>query len=286
MVDSSKTLNLMGGSVELTLYDVENCFAELYFHDIYSYALKLQKIFDFYDSESELSLLNKRRERVVSSDLLYVIKKALYYSKETGGLYDISFGKKILQRKSKKSVCDLNCSYKNIEIDGNKVTLNHPDVLIDLGSIAKGYIVDKIAEYLKQLGVESCLINARGDILIFGERQETVYIQHPRDKTKLVHPIKFGKGALATSGDYKQYDSSYENSHIVGGGKFASVTVFAENLTEADVAATCIFLLGGNSEDFVRNRKLKVLVIGKDLKTVMFNGFEEILLKEGAYAEC
>ena len=41
------------------------------------------------------------------------------------------------------------CTYRDIEVSGSKVRLNHEDVLIDLGSIAKGYIVDRIVEFLK-----------------------------------------------------------------------------------------------------------------------------------------
>ena len=64
--------------------------------------LRLQKIFNFYDSESELSILNAKRRLEVSDDLLKVIKKAIKFSLLTNGRYDISLGKNMLERKTGK----------------------------------------------------------------------------------------------------------------------------------------------------------------------------------------
>jgi thiamine biosynthesis lipoprotein len=275
-----KTLNLMNGEVEIDLYEVDEDFVSIHLSELYAYGLKLQKIFNFFDPNSELSKLNKKRELDVSEELLYVIKTALEYCKKTDGKYDISLGKQILQRKEGKETEKLECSYQNIVVDGKKVMLNHPDVMIDLGSIAKGYIADKMVEYLKELGVERGFIDARGDMVIFGEKEEIVQIQHPRDETKRLFKIRFKEGALATSGDYKQFYGDHDKSHIVGGSEFASVTVLAENLTKADAAATCIFVIGKKeAEEFAKENKIKALCIGKDLKTYFFNNFEEIMVR-------
>ena len=277
---TTKTLNFMNGEVEIDLYEVEEDFARIYLNELYAYGLKLQKIFNFFDQNSELSKLNKRREMEVSEDLSYLIKKALRYCEMTGGKYDISLGKQIIQRKEDKETEKVECSYKNILVEGKKVTLNHPDVIIDLGSIAKGYIADKMIEHIKRLGIKDAYIDARGDMRIFGEKEEIVTVQHPRDATKTMFRIKFKDGAIATSGDYKQNYGGYEKSHIVGNSQFASVTVFADNLTEADASATCIFLLSmEDTEKFAKENKIKALCIGKDLKTHFFNNFEDIMVR-------
>ena len=53
--------------------------------------------------------------------------------------------------------------YREIQIDGNTVTLQNPDARIDLGGIAKGYIADQMKAYLNQKGITSGYINLGGN---------------------------------------------------------------------------------------------------------------------------
>lgn len=46
--------------------------------------------------------------------------------------------------------------YRNIEIEGNRIRMKS-GAQIDLGAVAKGYIADKIAEYLRAEGVEKAI---------------------------------------------------------------------------------------------------------------------------------
>lgn len=46
-------------------------------------------------------------------------------------------------------------NWKNVKLDGNTLTFLSPDTTIDLGSIAKGYIADRMKDYLTESGVES-----------------------------------------------------------------------------------------------------------------------------------
>ena len=49
--------------------------------------------------------------------------------------------------------------YKNIQVDGTTVTMKDPKCRIDLGGIAKGYIADRLKEYLEKEGIEHATIN-------------------------------------------------------------------------------------------------------------------------------
>lgn len=57
---------------------------------------------------------------------------------------------------------------------------------IDLGALAKGYIADKIMDYLKTENVSSAMINLGGNVLVYGDnpkRENGVWhigIQHPQ----------------------------------------------------------------------------------------------------------
>jgi thiamine biosynthesis lipoprotein ApbE len=100
MSESSIKRRLFGGEVEITIFDVEEPIAKDLLESTYEEGLRLQKIFNFYDKESELSKLNKERKIRASLSLLEVINTALRFCTLTGGKYDISLGKSIIQRKT------------------------------------------------------------------------------------------------------------------------------------------------------------------------------------------
>ena len=59
-------------------------------------------------------------------------------------------------------------NYKDIVVNGNTVTLKDPDMEIDLGGIAKGYIADKLTAYLEENGVTSAIVDLGGNIVAIG----------------------------------------------------------------------------------------------------------------------
>ena len=73
--------------------------------------------------------------------------------------------------------------YREIQIDGNTVTLQNPDARIDLGGIAKGYIADQMKAYLNQKGITSGYINLGGNVFALGAKTDgsayTIGIQRP-----------------------------------------------------------------------------------------------------------
>ncbi len=231
---------LFGEKIEIKIFDAETGMAELVANDAYQESLRLQKIFSIYDEESELSKLNRKRGMKCSKELLEVLNRALEMCEKTGGSYDISLGKLFLSRKTEKKDAGPKCTYKDIEIKGRKVRLLHEDVLIDLGSIAKGYIVDRVAEHLMDNGVENGLVDGRGDIRVFGEKEHIAEIQHPRDKDSTVASVKIKDEGIATSGDYRQYRDSHRDPHIINNELFASVTVVAGTAEKADMFATAL----------------------------------------------
>jgi len=276
----AKIMSLLGGSVEVVMHDVEEPLADDYFLEIKAEGMRLQRIFDFYDPKSELSLLNGKRRLKVSDEMVEVVGKGLMYAQETGGRYDISIGRRIIARKQGKLLPDVSCSYRDVEVDGNSISLTHPDVLLDLGSIAKGYIGDKIVEFMKRRGVESGFVDARGDMRTYGSHPERVVVQHPRDKSRTLRPMLLRNLAVATSGDYVQYHGSFDKSHIIGDTDFISVTVVAKELADADAIATCVFVLGSSEAGkFLSKRKdIKVYAIDRGMGEHAYNEFRSLLL--------
>lgn len=273
---------LFGSEVEFIVYNTEEDIAKEIIEEAYEEGIRLSGIFNFYDKHSSLSLLNSKRKMKMPEEFIEVLKMALKMCEETNGLYDISLGKQFLDRKSGKEVGEVSCSYKDIYVNEETriVELKNKDVMIDLGSIAKGYIGDAMSEILMESGIISGLVDARGDIAIYGDEYKEIAIQHPREKESVLGRINVKKGGIATSGDYNQYYGNFDKSHIINKKNYISVTVLAPTLSEADLYATVLMVIPkGEIEKLLeKNQKIGALCIGKDLNIEIYNNFPRILI--------
>jgi len=271
MREISKKIKLLGGEIEIILFDIDALISDDVFYDIEKEAIRLQKIFNFFDRNSELSKLNQRREAKASKELQKVIKLCLPYCKLTEGAFDITLGKQIIQRKKGERITKVSCSYKDIKIKKDIICLNHKDVLLDLGAAAKGFIGDMLAKELKKMGVKNAFIDLRGDLIMFGNHKERIVVQHPRKKEETIFEFTVKNKAVATSGDYSQYYGTFENSHILGSKDIISATVIADSLAIADILATCIFVSG--TKKLNRFKDESYFVIDDKIKKHISEGF-------------
>jgi FAD:protein FMN transferase len=142
-----------------------------------------------------------------------------------------------------------------VEIAGREVRSSNPDVLIDLGGIAKGAAVDRTMALLAARGIANALVNAGGDLSVMGTRGGRPWrigIQAPRGDG-LLGALELEPGETAfTSGDYERYyeDGGGRRSHILDPQTghpvthTQAVTVLAHDGTTADAAATALFVAG------------------------------------------
>ncbi len=147
--------------------------------------------------------------------------------------------------------------YRNIVIEGNTVTLRN-GAEIDLGGIAKGYIADRVAEYLRSQGVTSACINMGGNVVTIGTKPNgdpwTIGVRDPNgapDESEEV--LSVADGAVVTSG-------TYERGFTVDGVRYhhildpetgmpvrsglASVTIVGTRSDLCDALSTACFVLG------------------------------------------
>jgi thiamine biosynthesis lipoprotein len=85
-------------------------------------------------------------------------------------------------------------------LPGCRVRFRQPGIRIDLGGIAKGFAVDRAVEALRAHGMRSGLVNAGGDLSVFGPYPHTVHVRDPRDPRRLIRAVDVHEEALATSG--------------------------------------------------------------------------------------
>lgn len=106
--------------------------------------------------------------------------------------------------------------YRRIEVDGNRARLLDEKAQIDLGGIAKGYIADRAAEYLRENGVTSAVLDLGGNIEVIGEKAESmtkaagqpfsIGIASPdTDGGGLVGIVPCRDKTVVTSGTYERY---------------------------------------------------------------------------------
>jgi thiamine biosynthesis lipoprotein len=146
-------------------------------------------------------------------------------------------------------------SIEQLVIDKDTVSSPNTQLLLDLGGIAKGEIVDRMLAELARRGYTDMLINAGGDLRVAGTRGERswrVGIQSPRGDGVL-GILSVGSGdAVFTSGDYERFfdEQGQRMHHIldptlgVPATHTQAVTVIADAGALADAAATAVFVAG------------------------------------------
>lgn len=232
---------------------------------------KYDTLFSKTDENSDIVRINTAGGAAVevSEDTRELIKKGLYYCELSGGLFDITIG-------SVSSLWDFKAeepavppadaiagalshvNYKNVVVQDNTVRLTDPNASLDVGAIAKGYIADRIKEYLIEQDVSHAVINLGGNVLTIGTKTDgskyNIGIQRPFDETgNPVTSVKIADQSVVTTGIYERYfelnESIYHHILTPSTGypcenTLYSVTIITDSSLTADALSTVCFLLG------------------------------------------
>lgn len=233
--------------------------------------LKYDSLLSRTNEESEIYEINHANGDFVevSPETLELINQGIYYSELSDGAFDITIGpaSSLWDFKSEDHIVPSeesinsavrHINYRYIEIQDQKVSLQDPDAMLDLGAIAKGYIADKLKSFLVENGVKHALINLGGNILTIGDKpdgsQYNIGIQKPFDQTgQAITSVKVSDASLVTTGIYERCfeknDILYH--HILDPltgypceNNLYSVTIITESSVMADALSTSCFLLG------------------------------------------
>lgn len=142
-----------------------------------------------------------------------------------------------------------------IDVEAGTVYLPNVNMSIDVGSIGKGYAVQKTAEYAKEIGMESVLFSVGGNVCAVGTKfdgsQWRIGIKNPdlSSKEEYVRKVDIADNCVVTSGDYQRYYivDGVKYCHIIDGDTlmpanyFASVSIVAEDSGMADALSTSVF---------------------------------------------
>ncbi len=145
-----------------------------------------------------------------------------------------------------------------IDENANTVYLSDPEMRLDVGAIAKGYAVERIAQYMEQKGISGYLLNVGGNVRCVGSpakgRPWTVGIENPDVENKeepYAAYLHLTDETLVTSGSYQRYYTvdGQRYHHIIDpdtlmpGTKFQSVSVLSADSGLGDGLSTALFTM-------------------------------------------
>lgn len=156
--------------------------------------------------------------------------------------------------------------YDSVHVRENEVELFVPGMGLDLGGIAKGTVIDLTGHFLKSHGVKSGIINAGGDLLLWGKSPQgknwKIGVQHPRQSGSFLSVLDVTDTAVVTSGDYERFfeKDGKRYCHLLNpitgypDSDLLSVTILYPYAETADALATAVFVLGlQKGRDFLRS---------------------------------
>ena len=206
---------------------------------------------------------------ILSDSLADLIRQGLYYSELSEGAFDISIGPVsslwdfasgtalIPDEQELARALEL-VDYRQVELEGNRLRFGMEGMQLDLGAIAKGYIADRIKDYLVSEGVESAIIDLGGNILCVGVRPDRapfrIGIQRPfADRSETAAIVKIDGKSVVSSGIYERYfekDGALYH-HILNpktgypyDNGLVSVTIISDLSVDGDGLSTSCFALG------------------------------------------
>jgi thiamine biosynthesis lipoprotein len=265
----SRTELFMGTSVKITLYNHEN---EESINKAFERIKEIEDTVSINKEGTEIGELNKNagvRPVKLSKDSIEIIEKGLHYSNLSKGSYDISIGPlvklwsiglpeaKVPTENEIKEVLE-NIDYSKVKINDEEVFLEEKEMILDLGSIAKGYAADEVVEVLENEGVEKAVIDLGGNIYVMGEKAKNqkwkIGVQNPfADRGSAIGSILLSDKSIVTTGVYERYieDGDAKYHHVLDPKtgypyetEIAGVTIIADKSIDADSLSTLVFTKG------------------------------------------
>jgi thiamine biosynthesis lipoprotein len=172
---------------------------------------QVHRLMSFHDAESDVSRINRQGHVgpvAVHPWTYQVLETALELNRRSDGCFDVAAApllqrRGLLPRDADISGSDISTAVAGeaIELLGeNRVRCRNASVKIDLGGIAKGFAVDRAIEVLCSRGIGHGVVNAGGDLAVFGPAPEWVQIRNPKAAHEILCAVEIANAALASSG--------------------------------------------------------------------------------------
>lgn len=225
--------------------------------------------------------------RIEDEAVAEALRLGMDYSRLSGGRFDITVGRlselwnfsadqpSVPDEKAIKEAVS-HVGYENFSIEpeavsekgsagGYKAVLKEPGAKIDLGAVAKGYIVDQVSDFLRENGVSCGIVDFGGNISCIGQKKDgkpwSIGIRRPVSSEESTEAQAQTIGAVWAGADCSVVTSgTYERCFVSGGKTYhhildpatgypcdtdvVSVTIIGKNSGECDGLSTVCLLLG------------------------------------------
>lgn len=285
-----KQVLLMGNQFEISAVTHIKEFADEVINAAITEIQRIEKLLTTYREDSETNLINRFagvQPVKVSAETFDLVERCLRISHVTQGAFDISYGsvdKKLWNfdatatalpgKKTAMQMVRL-INYRNIILNRDEQTifLKEKGMRIGFGGIGKGYAAERAKAVMQQMGCESGIVNASGDLTAWGLQPNgkpwIIGIVNPNLTNTAFGSINITNMAVATSGNYEKYI-------IINGKKYShtinpktglpvtgikSVTIIAPNAEIADAMATPVTIMGIKAGLYMINQMTNIAAI-------------------------
>lgn len=294
-----KKIKALGTEIEFYFSNPTNLIVQD-FRELKKIIKNFEKTFSRFKKGSELSKLNSSQKPfAVSDQMLKVLVLAKKYFKTTRGVFDPTISRTLVNlgyNNSFEKITNTTLTKERFVINFDLVKINQskknvikdPRVDIDLGGIAKGFLVDLLVKFLKDRGYQNFWLSAGGDMYLSGKNSDQldfeVDLENPLDcqNALALLTLKTDKLAIATSGVVTRKWSNNDKSlhHLIDPrtkkpvkNNILSVTVLTNSVTRADVIAKTVLILGiKDGLLFARKQKgAEVIIVDNKLNIICSN---------------
>lgn len=273
-------------------------------NDISDLIYKHDEMFSHTNVNSDIYKLNNSIDADISREVYDIIQKCGDFYDDTNGCFDITVGAvaqlwnetfkthKLPDFEILRSCLD-NVSYDSLKFTDEKVEITRKNQKIILGSVAKGYLADRIKEYLDTYNVNDALINLGGNIYLKGKNKSNklwnIGILDPINENEMLMTVKVKDKFVVTSGNYIRYADidSVRYHHIIDANtgypvqnELNSVTIIADSGFIADALSTSCFILGyEKSKELLDKYGVYAVFATNDNKVFFSEELEKSVLK-------
>ena len=264
----------MGSIATITAYCNDEARCNLAIDEAFREMKEIDKLMSVFNENSQLSMVNRfaaEQDIPVDVRIIEVLDQAKKIHAVTHGAFDATieplmklygFRDEISpkpfpsDRQIAESLDAIGMDKAVISNKKSEISFTHPKTKLDFGGIAVGYAIDRAANILKSVGIESALINHCGDICAIGTPPEDdnweIGITDPMNIDNVITTVRIKNQALSTSGNYENFIKADGQTigHLfnpISGKPASSIlsgTTIANTAVEVDALSTGFFVLG------------------------------------------
>ena len=260
---------MMGTEISVTLWSDDAESGQAALEAVYLEAGRIDRLMSTYKDDSEISDINRHAadsRQDVSAELYALIRRSVEISELTQGAFDITYesvGQHFDFRNRQwpddetlaVELQNIDFRFLQLDHDSRSIRFAQPGVRINLGGIAKGYVVEQGVDILRARGISNAIVTAGGDSRLLGDRRGRpwmVGIRDPREEGEVAISIPLADEAVSTSGDYERYfdEDGVRYHHILHpqtgmpASGVHSATVFGPDGVTTDALSTSVFVMG------------------------------------------